>query len=334
MPRRYSRASSLVLYWEGRGLVCEDYLTHRKARITAEVASLLDWFGTPRLVSESPKAANELVKLGFIRPTPSRQERTLDSWWWGAAARHFLFSTKDAHRPAPLKARLKYARGLRAAGPPPPLYKEYPRSRRVRLPRVTWSSAATRAIAGVRDVRGYKRSPMPLAAFSELLALTWGRRGTLKTETWGELLDKTSYSAGNRHPVEVYVVVASVEGLRPGVYHYDVRRHGLERLKSGDFAGLMRRIGNGQAWIRGASAYFLMTAVLERTMWKYRHDYALRTVFCDVGHLSQNLYVAAQGLGWGACTTYALNHSLAEGLLGLDGAREPFLALSMVGRPA
>jgi len=65
----------------------------------------------------------------------------------------------------------------------------------------------------------------------------------------------------------------------------------------------------------------------------FTNEYVSRTVFCDVGHLSQSMYLAATGLGLGACTTYALNHSLAEEFLGLDGVDESFLSLSMVGVP-
>lgn len=172
---------------------------------------------------------------------------------------------------------------------------------------------------------------MSLGELSEILWLAWGRRGVLETPVWGKLLDRTSFSGGNRHPVEAYVAAEAVTGVSPGLYHYNVRDHALELLRRGRFEKLMRRVGNSQEWIRGACAYFLMTAVLARTMWKYRHDYALRSVFCDVGHLSQNLYLAARGLGLGACTTYALDHSLAERLLRVDPVREPFLALSMVG---
>lgn len=339
MPRRFRRASSLILYWAEEGLVCEDYLTRRRAAVTPEVAALLDWFGASRRLDSFPGGSKKyraalasLRALGFLRERPSAAEKALGSGWhWGAAARHFLFSTKDAHRPAPLSARLAYARALRRAGGPPPRYKNYPGARRFPLPGVRPLPAAAEALAQLRNTRSFRLRPMPLAHLGEILRLAWGRRGELQTPVWGPLVDKTSYSAGNRHPVEVYPVVAAVEGLKSGVYHYNVRGHCLELLKAGSFARELRRIGNEQPWIKNASVYFLMTAVLKRTMWKYRNDYALRTVFCDVGHLSQSLYLAAQSLGWGACTTYALDHSRAERLLGVDGTAEPFLALSMAG---
>ncbi|MDF5808502.1 hypothetical protein P4123_14470 [Pseudomonas aeruginosa] len=44
---------------------------------------------------------------------------------------------------------------------------------------------------------------------------------------------KTSPSGGSLHPVEVYPIVLNVDGIERGIYHYSVRRHGLERLWTG-----------------------------------------------------------------------------------------------------
>lgn len=61
--------------------------------------------------------------------------------------------------------------------------------------------------------------------------LACGEHGKINAEPWGELLVKTYYSAGNRHPIEVYPVVAAVKGVEPGLYHYNVKDHSLELLK-------------------------------------------------------------------------------------------------------
>jgi SagB-type dehydrogenase family enzyme len=78
----------------------------------------------------------------------------------------------------------------------------------------------------------------------------------------------------------------------------------------------------------------LLTAVFERTSFKYRHDYYLRAVFADAGHVSQSAYLAAAGLGLGACATYTLRHDLGENFLGVDGVGESLIALIVIGRPS
>ncbi|MDE2489267.1 MAG: SagB/ThcOx family dehydrogenase [Elusimicrobia bacterium] len=344
MPETLRRSSTLSIRWEDGSLVCEDYLTRRRAAITADMVGLLERFSRPTKIQRVVRAAGEdgphvrraiglLRKMGFLKTATSPAERRLARWPWGHSARQYVFGTKDAHRYQPQTRRLRHAEGLMRAGRQPALYKDYKGRRRIALVRPALVSETNRTLSRIRNCRDFRGGSISKAALSEILHLTWGEQEKVHPAPWGTLLEKTSYSGGNRHPVEVYPVVIDVEGLAPGLYHYSVRRHALELLKRGDFSSLVRRIGNGQEWIRGVSAAFLMTAVWARTMFKYRHEYVSRTVFCDVGHLSQSLYVSANALNLGACTTYALSHSAAESCLDIDGVDESFLTLSVVGRP-
>ena len=43
-------------------------------------------------------------------------------------------------------------------------------------------------------------------------------------------LKRTSPSGGGLHPVEAYPLIRNVEGIKPGLYHYDARDHALERI--------------------------------------------------------------------------------------------------------
>ncbi|MDE2490360.1 MAG: SagB family peptide dehydrogenase [Elusimicrobia bacterium] len=344
MPEKLRRSSTLSLYWEDGTLVCEDYLTHRRAALNADMVGVLDRFSKPtepeRVISAARTqaralrgAVRQLRAMGFLKSDKSPAESRLSRWHWGHAAKHYLFGTKDAHRYQPQEQRLAYAKGLMKAGRQPPLYKSYAGRTKTRLSRPkTYASEANRTLSRVRNCRDYIGGPITKAALSEMLFLAWGEQEKIHPAPWGTLLEKTSYSGGNRHPVEVYPVIHDVGGMAPGLYHYNVRDHALELLKRGSFSRLVRRIGNGQEWLRGFSAAFLMTAVWSRTMFKYRHEYVSRSVFCDVGHLSQSLYLSANALGLGACTTYALDHSRAESFLGVDGIDESFVALSVVGR--
>lgn len=328
MRERLSRSSSLVLYWQDGQFVAEDYMSRRRAALDAGAVALLD---RPETADGEP-AARELLRLGFLKR--GRAADPLKRWAWGPAARHFLFSTKDAHQPTPAAERQAYARRLLKTGRQPSLYKSYRGASRVKLARLDAGSPAARVLARVRSVRAYSGEAISAAQLGEILQLVWGRQGEVEAPPWGKLLEKTSLSAGNRHPVEVYPVVARVAGLRPGLYHYAVKDHRLELLRAGRHEALVRRVANGQDWVRGAAVYFLMTGVLARTMFKYRHAFALRTVFGDVGHLSQSLHVAATAMGLGAATTYTLDHSRAERFLKIDGVGEVFLAASALGRPA
>ena len=148
-------------------------------------------------------------------------------------------------------------------------------------------------------------------------------------------MTKTSPSGGSLHPTEVYVLAWRVEGLAPGLYHYDVAANELRRLKQGDFRREAVRAASGQRWVGRAGFVCLMTAVFARTLWKYQLENAYRILSLDAGHLAQTFCLLATSRGLGAFTTAALQESYIERLLGLDGIREfpVYLCGAGVARP-
>ena len=76
-----------------------------------------------------------------------------------------------------------------------------------------------------------------------------------------------------------------------------------------------------------------MTAVFQRTMWKYQHVRAYRVVLLDAGHLCQTFCLVATWLGLAPFCTAALKDTLIEKELGIDGIRESVLYVAGVGFP-
>jgi SagB-type dehydrogenase family enzyme len=76
-----------------------------------------------------------------------------------------------------------------------------------------------------------------------------------------------------------------------------------------------------------------MTAVFQRSMWKYRHARAYRVVLLDAGHLCQTFCLVATWLGLAPFCTAALKDTLIESHLGIDGISESVLYAAGVGRP-
>jgi len=87
----------------------------------------------------------------------------------------------------------------------------------------------------------------------------------------------------------------------------------------------------GQGMIRNSAAVFVWTAVLRRTMSKYGHR-GLRYIFLDAGHICQNLLLAAEALGLGACPVAAFFDRELNSLLGVDGEEESAIYMAVVGR--
>jgi SagB-type dehydrogenase family enzyme len=81
-----------------------------------------------------------------------------------------------------------------------------------------------------------------------------------------------------------------------------------------------------------AAAVFIWTAVFERSKWKYEQR-GYRYVYMDAGHICENLYLAATGLGLGACAIGALYDDELNAILGVDGVVESAIYMCAAGKP-
>lgn len=141
---------------------------------------------------------------------------------------------------------------------------------------------------------------------------------------------RTAPSAGALYPIETYVAVSRVCGIDAGLYHVDVRAQALEPVRAGPVAGDLMIAGLGQEFLRTAPAVFVLTGLFQRTRWKY-HERHYRYVCWEGGHVAQNLYLAAEAAGLGACMVGAFFDGALNDLLRIDGRHEAALGLVTVG---
>lgn len=140
-------------------------------------------------------------------------------------------------------------------------------------------------------------------------------------------------SAGALYPIETYAIVHEVEGLEPGLYHYAVFEHALERLQTGNMRAGAVVAGIGQEMLGTAQVCVVLSAIFQRTRWRYR-ERAYRYVLLEAGHMGQNLYLAATSMGLGACAVGAFLDDRFNDLLGVDGSDEAVVYVVAVGRTA
>src|SRR5262249_34684959 len=141
---------------------------------------------------------------------------------------------------------------------------------------------------------------------------------------------------GARHPAEVYVVALDVDGLTPGLYHYNHVDHTLEQLRTGTTAKLRAEVLShtlGQAHVGSAGAVCFMTAVFPRSSYKYHTSRAYRIVTLDTGHVGQTFCLVATWLGLAPFTTAAVADTDIERALGIDGVNESVMYVAGVGMP-
>jgi len=184
------------------------------------------------------------------------------------------------------------------------------------------------ALVKRRSIRKYRKEPISREDLSDLAFAAYGK--TVGGRKW---FFRTAPSAGALYPVEVYVLVNSVEGVAPGFYHYSAEKHALKPMKSGSFGKAATDGAWGQRMAGESAVTFFLSIVFMRCARIYG-ERAGRYVYMDAGHVSQNIYLMATSLGLGSVSMAAFNDDALNDLLGFDGARETVVYLHAVGKPA
>lgn len=163
---------------------------------------------------------------------------------------------------------------------------------------------------------------------NDLSVLVWATQGL--TAQFGDTFFRTAPSAGGLYPVETYLCIRAVDGLKEGIYHFRPGDYDLELLKEGDFSEELTEAALQQTVILGAQATFIWSAVIGRGSWKYRQR-AYRYFYLDAGHIAQNLYLAGEALGLGVCAVGAFYDDDVNRILDFDGTEETVIYMATVG---
>jgi SagB-type dehydrogenase family enzyme len=209
----------------------------------------------------------------------------------------------------------------------PPGRKTYKGLPEVSLPRPDFKGMALEdALRKRRSVRNYSKKPLDMASLSQLLFSAQG----ITDETYTTKL-RTAPSAGALYPIELYVFVHSVEGLKQGLYHYNPFDHSLTRLKEGDLRKSVMNAGLKQEMLKDANLVFALSGIPARTTWKYGQR-GYRYMYMEAGHIAENILLQAVSLGLGAVPVGAFLDRELDDLLGIDGKSEISLSLVAVGK--
>lgn len=181
-----------------------------------------------------------------------------------------------------------------------------------------------------RSVRDFAKVPLPLETLGRLLYTSYGVTSRRRIEG-GVLYERPSPSAGALYPVELYVATVAVTELKDGVYHYDAGAHELELVREGATQDTFVDLTLGQEMVRNANIVLIITAIPERTMFKYGQR-GYRYVLFDAGHLAENLYLVSTALGLGPVTIGGFLDGEVNALLGLPEGEEA-IYLGCIGQP-
>jgi SagB-type dehydrogenase family enzyme len=179
-----------------------------------------------------------------------------------------------------------------------------------------------------RSVRVFSKTPLTI---NELSWLLWSCQGVKEVIKRPSTL-RTVPSAGARHPFETYVLVNNVEGLKLGLYRFLALDHKLQEINlEEDLADRIAEACYRQSFVKNCAATFIFVAITYRTYWRYG-ERGYRYMHLDAGHVCQNLYLAAESIGGGACAIGAFYDDELNNILGFDGVERFVIYVAPTGK--
>jgi SagB-type dehydrogenase family enzyme len=217
--------------------------------------------------------------------------------------------------------------------PPPPLEKPCPEGADLvdLTPTADMTLGAMPLVEAIRGRRSRRRFTEDPLTLPELSFLLWATQGVSQLVGGGAVSLRTVPSAGARHPFETYLLVNRVEGVSAGLYRYLPVEHKLCFLEAGD--ALARDVHRAcqEQYVLESAITFVWTVVPYRTEWRYSL-LAHRVILMDAGHVCQNLYLACEAIGAGACAIGAYHQAALDAALDVDGEEEFAIYVAPVGR--
>lgn len=203
----------------------------------------------------------------------------------------------------------------------PAVYKIYrglnylPLPHPMNLPRVPLNHLA--------DTSGQKfqnRQALTIDRLATILALSYGITG--RTLSGGETFYyRSAPSAGALYPVEIYLAADNIEGVPPGLYHYDGAEHRLCQLRTESIISFADTCIGKDNTDPPPHLCIFFSAIIFRSAWKYK-ERAFRYLLLDTGHVLENLLMTLRADELPATVHYDIHGGRTNLLLGVDPKRE------------
>jgi len=178
--------------------------------------------------------------------------------------------------------------------------------------------------------RGMEPCPLTLENVATILHYAYGitrsNEGTIFPRPF-----RTVPSGGALYPLELFCHSTHIQGLEPGLYHYNPIQNNLRFLRYGDES---RKIAGALVQSNvalDASLMFFITAVFERSVFKYGNR-GYRFVLLEAGHVAQNINLVSNALGLGCVNIGGYFDRQIDDLLGLDGLNHSTIYLVAIGK--
>jgi SagB-type dehydrogenase family enzyme len=216
---------------------------------------------------------------------------------------------------------------------PLPVQKPYPEDATVvdLIPLQAFSVGKMPLIEAMERRRSHRKYREEALTLEELSFLLWATQGVRKVFPKRQASLRTVPSGGARHPFETYLLVNRVEGVAPGLYRYLPLEHKICFVRAD--RGLVQEVHEAclDQYVEKSAVVFVWTAIPYRTEWRY-DILAHKIIALDAGHVCQNLYLAAEAIGAGACAIGAYDQEKLDRALQVDGQDEFAVYVATLGK--
>ncbi|WP_052046189.1 SagB/ThcOx family dehydrogenase [Candidatus Paracaedibacter symbiosus] len=308
-----------------------DYLHHKQFSLEPEHADRLRLWSSGNVGQPSP-LDNELEDAHLIAKEPFEE---VGEWGWDELSKIYHIGTKNISdnlmtlsKEDWIENYLTYCQSISSQ---PPTFHIKKEGNTVSLPQPNLSLLDKNKFLEVMRERKTCRSFKGEAiSFDQLSTLLYVSLGPIH-EKWSDLEDnglqilgrrKSFPSAGGLHPEEAYIIALRVDGLIPGIYHYDSVEHHLTLVEADVKEEDLVKLLYGQYFAEGLSFGIFLTARFEKGWWKYPHSRGYRVVLLDIGHASQSILLTATALGLETWLTGAFGDTQTEKFLNLTSSTE------------
>jgi SagB-type dehydrogenase family enzyme len=297
-------------------------------------------------LAEGREVVRDLLMHGVLvdANADSAREANAEFWvkrgWMEALILHLVsrnLEFEDADNPmepliAPARSRATLEREE-----PPRLWKDYPHAPTVKLPAVGMPAQVEpfeQSLMRRRCNHGPHTRTMTLEQLSTLMQ--FGSRGMRNRRLQMErsrashpeyYFTKLTAEAS----LEIYFVAFSVDGLAPGLYHYEMRHRRVALIKRGVTRYQVASMCLGQRNASDGPCALLFTSVWQRVMYPYQHPRAYRNLLVSVAEVAQRYLLMATALDFNTFVTPQTKYLETQELLGFPHYEEGLMYVIGVG---
>jgi SagB-type dehydrogenase family enzyme len=211
--------------------------------------------------------------------------------------------------------------------------KAYKDFAKVSLPRKfpTTHKEVDSVLLGRETARAFNPGTIGLDSLAKILRATYGVTRSKEESGYSRAL-RVIPSGGALYPLEIYLQAIRVNGLDPGLYHFDPEDFELDVIRTADATAHLKQCVFQPDLLGDAAVTLFISAVFFRSTFKYG-DRGYRFILLEAGHLAQNALLAANSLDIAGAPLGGYLDREMDRFLGLDGLNESVIYMLLLGQP-